>query len=165
MQEYVSEAVVLRKEPVRDFDARYYFFTKRFGKIVGRATSTRKINSKLAGHLEPGNLARVRFVEKNGTRVVDALKEQKLGISLPDLGRLDALLAESGPETDLWDEMLSGRFSWPNALRILGWDPAGAVCEKCGKAAPYFYLPRQEFFCAACASKFKQSELILVAHA
>ena len=62
MQEYVTDALVLKKEPLRDFDARYYFFTKKFGKLKGKATSARKIVSKLAGHLEPGTLAKVRFV-------------------------------------------------------------------------------------------------------
>jgi recombinational DNA repair protein (RecF pathway) len=45
-------------------------------------------------------------------------------------------------------------FSWPKVLAILGWDPEEAACSSCEKARPaYFYVPRQEFFCAACVRK------------
>jgi recombinational DNA repair protein (RecF pathway) len=165
MQEYVSEAVVLNKEPVRDLDGRYSFFTKRYGKITGKATSTRKITSKLAGHLEPGTLVHVRFVEKGGTQIVDALKKDKVAIPLPDLRFVNALLADHEPDLALWNELIAEKFSWENVLRIMGWDPAEAVCENCGKVAPYFYLARQEFFCISCASKLPRNGLLLVAHA
>ena len=74
MQEYVTRAVVLDKETRGGHaDARYSFFTERFGKVRAKATSSRKIVSKLAGHLEPGTLSAVRIIEQHGTRVVDAL--------------------------------------------------------------------------------------------
>ena len=45
-------------------------------------------------------------------------------------------------------------FSWLKALAILGWDPEEATCSSCGKSQPeYFYVPRQEFFCASCVRK------------
>jgi len=172
MQEFITDAVVLDKGPSRDLDARYSFFTRRFGKIVGKAKSVRKITSKLAGHLEPGNLVRIRFVERNGgsggTQVVDALKDRKLDIALPDLRLLNMMLHEGEPDEALWQALLGGAkaaFSWPRILRILGWDPAGTACEMCGKKTAYFYIPRQEFFCASCASKLPQNELVLVAYA
>lgn len=169
MQEYVSEAVVLNKEPLRDFDARYALFTKRFGRVVGKATSTRKITSKLAGHLEPGTLTHIRFIERNGggngTQIIDALKRSTLGISLADLGFLNRILSEREPDEMLWEEITGGRFSWWNALKILGWDPRGAKCAHCGRAVTHFYLPRQEFFCAACASKSAPGEVLLLGNA
>lgn len=169
MQEYVTDAVVLEKEPLRDFDTRYSFFTKRFGKLTGKATSARKITSKLAGHLEPGTFAQVRFVERNGgngngAQIADALKKEKLAVPLSDLRFLNKMLPRGEKDIALWDELTKG-FSWPNALRILGWDPHGAACEQCGKKVAYFYLPRQEFFCAACASKLERDELLLLGNA
>ena len=168
MREFITDAVVLHKEPLRDADARYFFFTKRHGKVAGKATSTRKITSKLAGHLEPGTLTAVRFIERNGggtgTQVIDALKDRSLDISMLDLRLLNAILHEGEVDMEIWDELTRGRFSWENILRILGWDPANAACEVCGKRASYFYIPRQEFFCPTCASKLRQSELILVSH-
>jgi recombinational DNA repair protein (RecF pathway) len=168
MQEYVTKAVVLDKQTQGGHaDARYAFFTERFGKVVAKATSSRKIVSKLAGHLEPGTLVAVRIIEQHGTRVVDALAATKLGgVSLRELAALAALLPEWQPERELWEELAraqtrtsqardSACFSWSRALAILGWDPEGAICASCNqsnRAAPYFFLPRQEFFCKQCVA-------------
>lgn len=175
MREYVTEAVVLAKEPYRDFDARYAFFTKRFGKIMGKATSARKITSKLAGHLEPGSVATVRFVERNGgsgngngmPQIADALKYGKLAATPGDLHFLNRLLPEWEADAALWDELARDGFSWERLLGILGWDLRHAVCEGCGQRQEIaaFYIPRQEFFCAACASKLDRDELLLLGNA
>lgn len=177
MREYVTEAIVLHKEPVRDLDARYSFFTKRYGKVVGKATSSRKITSKLAGHLEPGTIATIRFVERNGssgsgasggtgtgTQIIDALKRGKLAASPVDLRLLAAVLAEGEWDETLWEE-LSGGFSWFSILALLGWDPRHAACERCREKVTAFSIARQQFFCAACASKIAPDELILLGNA
>jgi len=190
MQEYVTRAVVLDKEPRNNQDARYFLFTERYGKIAARAKSSRKIVSKLAGHLEPGTISSVRVIEQHGSQVVDALKIARARISVGSLSALNNLLGEWEPDAELWQELMgvsqnSGAdianaagtiaphpFSWANVLTILGWDPSGAVCVNCGgsatgnpaKPARYFNIPRQEFFCAQCAaaSRFVKNDLILV---
>lgn len=190
MHEYVTRAVVLAKETRNDADARYAFFTERFGKIVAKAKSSRKIVSKLAGHLEPGTLAAVRIIEQHGTQVVDALKSARVAIPLAELGALNNLLPEWEPDAALWSEVsatarargattsTNASFSWPRALALLGWDPCGANCVNCGRDVSQsvdrevasdaktaaFHIPRQEFFCASCAaaSKIRRSELILI---
>lgn len=162
MQEYVSDAIVLHKFPIREFDARYAFFTKRFGKVTGKATSSRKITSKLAGHLEPGIVAQVRFVERGGTQIVDALKKERSAVRFADLRLLNDMLTEGEPDEELWKELSRETFSWNAVLRVLGWDPAHASCERCGKAPAAFYIRRQEFFCAADASNFRPDELVLI---
>jgi recombinational DNA repair protein (RecF pathway) len=177
MQEYLTKAVVLQKDLRNDADARYSFFTERFGKIAARAKSSRKIVSKLAGHLEPGTLASVRIIEIHGAQVVDALKISRVGIPLAELSKLNNLLGEWEPEPALWAELASAgadadgsvaysvpnHFSWARALAVLGWDPEGAECVLCGTSpARYFHLPRQEFICARCASNFRQNEIVLV---
>jgi recombinational DNA repair protein (RecF pathway) len=185
MHEYVTKAVVLDKATRGGHaDARYSFFTERFGKIAARATSSRKIVSKLAGHLEPGTVTAVRIIEQHGTKVVDALKLGRANISLRDLASLSSLLGEWEPDVDLWRELIAAaNFSWANTLAILGWDPSGAVCAECGldaasqrQNALHFYIPRQEFFCASCAasafnfsrnfsgraSRFARNDLILI---
>lgn len=170
MREYVTDALVLVKEPLRDFDGRYFFFTKTFGKAVGKATSSRKITSKLAGHLEPGSFAQVRFVERNGNgngsaQIVDALRYGKATAKLGDLELLNKMLIAGEPDSALWDRLSEGNFSWPGVLALLGWDPLHAVCEICGKKAESFFVPRQEFFCVACASKLDRDALILLGNA
>jgi recombinational DNA repair protein (RecF pathway) len=177
MHEYVTKAVVLDKATRGgEADARYSFFTERYGKIAARATSSRKIVSKLAGHLEPGTLASVRIIEQHGTKVVDALKVARVGVPMRSLAALNQLLGEWEPDRGMWDLLNGEHFTWARALAVLGWDPQGAVCANCAVADParparYFYIPRQEFFCAACAaplsaaarySKSVQNHLILV---
>lgn len=167
MHEYVTKAVVLDKlTRGGQADARYSFFTERFGKIAAKATSSRKIVSKLAGHLEPGTLAAVRIIETHGTQVVDALKLGHMNISMRDLLSLNALLGEWEPDAELWDEIARQKFSWERALAILGWDPQGAVCAMCNspsRPARHFNIQRQEFFCASCVASLRRaSQLILV---
>jgi len=163
VQEYVGEAIILNKESLGDLDGRYSFFTERMGKVIGKTKSSRKITSKLAPHLEPGNLARVRYIDRNGTQIVDALKIERLRHGVNELHILSRLLPEALPEPSLWEMLRTGSFSWPLALEILGWDPREAQCIRCDAAKPpYFHLRRQEFFCNACASKLRNDEVILV---
>jgi recombinational DNA repair protein (RecF pathway) len=153
MEEYVTDAIVLRKDPRGDLDGRYTLFTKRFGRIAGRATSSRKITSKLAPHLEPGTVTKIRFVEAKGTQLVDALKSARVTLAIAELAAIAELTPEGMPEPELWNMLVSGAFSWRAALATLGWDPAHARCATCaGAPANYFYVPRQEFYCRRHAS-------------
>lgn len=172
MREYVTDALVLAKEPLRDLDGRYSFFTERFGRMAGKATSSRKITSKLAGHLEPGSFVRVRFVERNGAsggngngiaQIADALRYGKAVVPIGDLELLGRILADGEADEVLWGALArEGRWSWPAMLAHLGWDPRHAACERCGGAAEAFFVPRQEFFCPRCASKLPRNEVILL---
>jgi recombinational DNA repair protein (RecF pathway) len=176
--EYLSEALVLAVYPNGDRDWRVSLFTKKFGKLVAKAKSARKITSKLAGHIQPGNIIRARLVEKGGLQVVDALKSFRLCVLPSDLYFLDRLVAEAEPDLELW-QALAGRpnsavrgsawvrIDWRKILKILGWDPAAAVCrvrlqsgQECRKPPAYFYLRDQEFFCKGCSLKFNAGELI-----
>jgi recombinational DNA repair protein (RecF pathway) len=163
MEEYVSDAIVLKKEPSGEFDARYALFTKRFGKISGKTTSSRKITSKLAGHLEPGTFAKVRFVEKGGVQIVDALKIARTDIAPADLAALNALLPEMQAEDELWEKLVKSPFSWTVILRTLGWGPKGAICSACHhRPATSFFIPQQEFFCDVCSSKLRANAVSLI---
>ena len=160
MQEYSSEAVVLDRLPNGDLNGRVVFLTKRFGKLVGRVKSIRKITSKLSGHLQPGNLVQLRMIEKNGLQVVDALKKSRLSLNLAELRFLGELLAEAEPEFTIWEMLVTGRFSWNTALKTLGWDPDFASCAMCASKIEAFHQRTQEFFCKNCASKLRQDEVI-----
>jgi hypothetical protein len=80
---------------------------------------------------------------------VDALKKSSLGLDPTTLRGLHLLLNETEPDPEFWD-MLMSRFSWPEALRILGWDPKEAVCRICRKAPQVFRVKDQEFYCKNC---------------
>ena len=90
-EHYFQEAIVLDREPSNEIDNRFHIYAKGFGKIVARGKSTRKITSKLSGHLEPGNIVRARFIEKNGLQVVDALKITSIKYQVSDLYFLNKL--------------------------------------------------------------------------
>ncbi|HUZ93073.1 MAG TPA: recombination protein O N-terminal domain-containing protein [Candidatus Paceibacterota bacterium] len=163
MHEYLSEAVVLGKTPQGDVDSRCSLFTKKFGKLVAKAKSARKITSKLSSHLEPGNVAQVRVIEKGGLVVADALKIGRTGAGRDDVRFLDLMLAEGEPDQALWQMLVSPHFSWTKALKILGWDPAEASCGICA-ASPIvaFEARSQEFYCRTCASKAKENSLLFI---
>lgn len=159
----MSEAVVLNAYPNGDTDSRVSLLTKRFGKLVAKVKSAKKITSKLAGHLQPGDLSRVRLVEKGGLQAADALKISRLNASLLDLYLLDRMLHEAEPDPELW-QVVTGKWDWSRILRILGWDPVEAVCSTCGNKPEYFYPENQDFFCRQCALmrdlKLKPDEVI-----
>lgn len=66
MKEYATEAIIIGKEPLNELDSRIDFYTRHFGRLRAKAKSARKPTSKLAAHLEPLTLSRIRLVEKNG---------------------------------------------------------------------------------------------------
>jgi recombinational DNA repair protein (RecF pathway) len=182
MREYVSEAIILNKRPNGNMDTRYAIFTKKFGKMLAKATSARKVTSKLAGHLEPGTVARVRLIEKNGLRVVDALREctllvdGKSNLTLPlkdegwsptlyGLALLDRLLAEAEPEPFVWAMVRRGKLDWRSILGTLGWDPGKAACSVC-RAIPVsgFSVACQDFFFSRCFSEFSLFEFVIIVY-
>ena len=162
MEEYVTDAVILTKEPSREYDSRYTLFTERFGKISAKAISSRRITSKLAGHLEPGTMARVRFIDKGSPQIVDALKTSRVGVSLGDLKSLNDLLPEMQADVELWQLLVPDRSR--GAVRSERSDgiPAGARCTLCGRPAAQFFIQRQEFLCDACVSKMGKSALSFI---
>jgi len=162
MQEYISEAIVLDKETNGDTDIRVALFTKKFGKLRPKAKSARKITSKLSAHLEPGNLIRVRLIEKNGLQAVDALKILRLDVNPADLYFLNKLLADAEPEPMLWHALLRETLNWNKILKILGWDPSVSECSVCEDKSKVFMIRNQQFFCKTCASKITHKELILI---
>ncbi|MCL5733350.1 MAG: recombination protein O N-terminal domain-containing protein [Patescibacteria group bacterium] len=158
MFEYFSEAIVLRKEPVNEADYSVSLFTKSFGKVVAKAKSAQKITSKLAAHLEPGNLIQARLIEKNSLQIIEALKIASLPIMIADLDKLDLILAENQPDENIWLILNKGNIDWREAIRILGWDPAAANCHNCGqKNIRFFNIDDQIFLCQKCSLNFNPS--------
>ncbi|OGZ53226.1 MAG: hypothetical protein A3B25_02670 [Candidatus Ryanbacteria bacterium RIFCSPLOWO2_01_FULL_48_26] len=163
MNEYLSEAIVLDKETSGDLDIRVSLFTKKFGKLKARAKSARRIVSKLSPHLEPGNVVRVRLIEKNGLQVVDALKQRFLPVLPSNLYFLNQIIAEGEPDLRLWQSIVSHNFSWVHILEILGWDPREAACALCaGEKPAFFSIFKQELFCDGCASKMSVGGLLCI---
>ena len=52
-------AITLQKQPVRENDCFFTFYTREAGKVRALATGAKRIKSKLAGHLEPFGVVRI----------------------------------------------------------------------------------------------------------
>ncbi len=152
MREYVTEAVVLKKEPVREFDARVSLYTKELGKVSAVVTSARKPLSKLSPHLEPLSMVEVRLAEKGGMHLTDALRRGALPTSsLPILPLLDAMLAVGERDDRLWSVIAGGQTGVYEILSVLGFDPAFALCDACGAPSPSTFLFHDaQYFCERC---------------
>lgn len=165
MREYVTQAIILERAPQREADMRVAMWSRKFGKLSGRATSLRKITSKLSAHLEPGMLSELRLVENRNLQIVDALKVRRLGIPHPEVRHLARLLEHGEPEEDLWTALTAPEWSWSAVLGALGWDPRHAVCAFCGRRTQAFSAASQDFFCGECASKAPADALIYIGNA
>lgn len=53
MATYKTKAIILSSYPYREHDRIVSFFSEDYGRLEARARGTRKLESKLAGHLEP----------------------------------------------------------------------------------------------------------------
>ncbi|MEK7480514.1 MAG: recombination protein O N-terminal domain-containing protein [Patescibacteria group bacterium] len=69
---YQTPAIVLTMRDEREADRIITFYTRDFGKIKTLARGVRHIKSKLRGHIVPGALVRIAFVEgKESLHLVD----------------------------------------------------------------------------------------------
>lgn len=157
MQEIFTEAIVLDSEPSGDFDLRVHLFTKELGRVVAKATSARKILSKLNPHLQPLNFVDVRLVNKNNFQIVDVLRKKRLRPEFwPALRLIRELTAESDPDFSLWSVMAflieKNQFYPALILNVLGYGMDSANCAVCSSSPKYFDLSRLDFFCPNCAS-------------
>lgn len=162
MAEYFTEAIVLDKENLGELDSRIFLYTKEIGKVIAKATSGRKITSKLSPYLEPLNLIKARLVEKKsaGFQVADALRIGKFKDfeMLKILNLIKELAAENQPEPHLWMLMkevygkpmpisLLGR----EILKLFGFDPKFSSCDICHKTRPeYFLFEEVKYLCRYC---------------
>ena len=172
MLEVIVEAIVLDKEDLGEQDSRVFLYTKNFGKISAKATSLRKITSKLSSHLEPLNYISARLISKGdffdgkGFQLADALlidsaKELKSDINFlrPALEAINLFkksIPAGVPDLDLWKVLEDLRLKKTSlgllsGLKMLGFDSKFASCELCGKTNPeFFYLKDNFFICRQC---------------
>jgi len=163
MREYVTEAIVLDKEPSGEGDTKVFLYTQSLGKVVAKAKSARKITSKLAAHLEPLSFIKLRLIEKNGFQVADALKENRLSSSrLKILRLINSLVLEGQPDYHLWSLLKTGVNSPSAFLKILGFDPMLATCATCSRGRPeYFSFLDQGYFCKNCLPRTLDSKIYI----
>jgi len=152
MRELVTDAIVLDKEPVREFDARVSLFTKELGRVTAVVTSARKIISKLSPHVEPLMVSEVRLTEKGGMHLTDALQKKSLPhAAFPILNIIKKLSEPYAADGELWASLTSDGATAKEALRILGFDPTFARCDHCLREKPEFFVfEGSAYFCDRC---------------
>lgn len=155
VKEYLTEAVVLEKEALDELDLKITLYSQSLGKVRAKAKSARKMTSKLAGHLEPLNLVKIRLVQKNGFQIADALKFGRLNSDkLQLLNLVNGMVPDQEPDQELWLLVKNSAARPADILRHLGFDPAFANCAVCGRSKPeYFNLAESLYWCDLCHSR------------
>lgn len=177
MKEYLTDAIVLAVSSTPDADRWIDLYTKDFGRLKVKAVSGAKISSKLANHLNPLNLARVRLIEKNQLIITDALVQNrfesirnnqfKLAAILVLIHLLRSLLFAAERDLRLWywlkKTLETGRINYHQFLKLMGYDPLFAYCQICHqKPVLYFSIQNQFFICRRCHSQFPADDLIYI---
>lgn len=85
--QYKTHAIILSRTDFREADRLYIVYTRDFGKLELLARGARKIESKLAGHLEPFTIAEImigrgkNFDHLAGAEIIDDLENIKTDFS------------------------------------------------------------------------------------
>lgn len=158
MNEYITEAIVIDKEPRRESDSRVFLYTESLGLVAANATSTGKITSKLAAHLEPLNFIQLRLIQKNNFRIADALKIgsfPKNPAVINILQFVKSFFAQGEADPELWalfkknikDKNI---ITAESMLNILGFNPALSECHICAGSSPRYFSAVGYFLCDKC---------------
>jgi hypothetical protein len=109
-----TQAIILKKIPVREYDELVVCYTKDAGKQVYQAKSILRPSSKQAGHLDILNLVDFSLVQKNSHPIITSSycldTFRNLKSSLPALAAayfllecFDKLVFEGESDPELWD--------------------------------------------------------------
>ncbi len=158
MATYKTKAIILSSHPYGEHDRIISFFSDAFGRIEARARGVRKIESKLAGHLEP--FISTELLLANGRRWdilagsrmrdsrmgirVDVVKSAAASVCVEAVKRgtrpflrergvyelLDRALVRLERAAGRGEEMLAARFVWELVARV-GFAPEMRRCINC----------------------------------
>ncbi len=175
MKEYFTPGIILDREPRNELDEVIIVYTKNLGKVRAFTKSSRKITSKLSGHLTPGRLANIRFVERNKLQLVDALSlppPSQLKDLLLFLHFINKITPYGDADLGLWymiEEIVEGgRFSpaiYRHLVERLGFFSEEAYCHYCeNNISNFFNLPETTILCASCSVKLglKSDEIVFL---
>ena len=181
MTEFYSRAIVLEREDLGETDSVVHLFTEKYGKVVARARSLRKITSKSSAHLQLLRIVQVRFVSSKkadgGFIIMDVLWDDSLnnlsqGVRydlFPVLRVINKLIPEFQSDPQLWillETALREPYTATDVARallhILGFDAQHAHCFMCeGKSVGVFVVEKDLFLCKACTSQLPTDAIVL----
>ena len=175
MREYFTPGIVLDREPRNELDEDIIVYTKNLGKVRAFTKSSRKITSKLRGHLTPGRLANIRFVERNKLQLVDVLSTPTPGGPkelLSFLNFINKITPYGDADLSLWytvEEIIRGNHLSPaiyrHLLERLGFGGEEVRCHYCeNHKVNFFNLSETTFLCSNCRPviNIDLNELILL---
>ncbi|MBI2050920.1 MAG: DNA repair protein RecO [Parcubacteria group bacterium] len=181
MATYKTQAIILSAYPYREHDRIISFFSDDFGRIEARARGVRKLQSKLAGHLEPfiktelllangrkwDILAGSRTYDPRALIRSDIAKIAAASVCVEAVKRATRPLSRECGVYHLLDETLTrisyapsgqestatGQFVW-HVLASTGFAPELAACINCKKklSSGAFSCEGGGMLCSACAS-------------
>jgi len=170
MREYLTETLILDKTAANENDLTADLYTKELGRLRAKITSGQKIISKLSPHLEPLNFSLIRLTEKNGFVLADALTQNHIepfSQNLKLLAAIREMIFSGESDSQLWFWLKKSlnsqkQISFSQFLKILGYDPKLASCQKChSKFVKYFLVPDQIFVFPRCVFRVPFNMLLL----
>jgi len=182
MATYKTHAIILSSYPYREHDRIISFFSEEFGRIDVRARGVRKIESKLAGHLEP--FIKTELLLANGrkwdilagSRTRDPRREirsdinkiaaasvcvEAVKMATRPMSRehgvyhlLDEALTRLSHAPSGQEAPITGQFVW-HMLASTGFKPELLQCINCKKklSSGAFSCEGGGMLCPACASR------------
>lgn len=179
---YNTTAIILNRRAFREADLRVTFFSQDFGKGEAVAVGAKKIQSKLAGHLEPWRevrlmLAKGRYFDKIGQAVtinnfnIYQKKDEKALWLAGEASRIVEKMTALGQKESRIYELLKVflEFNFRNSyqphflplfnfkiLDLAGFSPEIGHCLICQKSIEpgknYFNFQRGGLICSACSN-------------
>ena len=125
---FKTTGIILNCRDYKEADRLYTIYTKDYGKLILRAQGVKKINSKLAGHLEPINksdlfIAEAKgFAKIGGAQIIDSylnIKKdlQKISIANQLLAIVDNLITGEQKDYHIFI-LLSDYLNWLNNNKV-----------------------------------------------
>lgn len=74
IKNWTTDAIVVRRSNVGEYDRIHVLYTKELGKISAIAKGVRKPKSRIASHLEPGNIVRIELAEGKNLHIITGAK-------------------------------------------------------------------------------------------
>lgn len=125
---FKTNGIILKSKDFKETDRLYTIYTANYGKQILRAQAVKKMNSKLAGHLEPLSKTNLFIVEAKGFKKIAGaqmlnnyhnIKQdlQKLNYTLYCLEIFDALVKENEKDEELY-KLLENFLFWSNTNKV-----------------------------------------------
>jgi len=113
---YNVKAIILNRKPIAENDSKVIVYSRELGKLELTARGTKKIKSKLAGHLEPLNLADIMVVRGRTYDYVGASFSENCYVNIKnDLARLTV----AGQAVKMVDKLIKPGLADGEIFRLL----------------------------------------------